>query len=58
MRNNKSSTSIHRKVTLKLNQGKYANKSRRIAELYSTNSQAFVNIMMLEELGLVVNDSN
>lgn len=31
---------------------------RRIAELYSTNTQAFVNIMMLEELGLVVDDSS
>ncbi len=30
--------------------------SNRIADLYSTNKQAFVNIMMLEELGLVVED--
>ena len=28
----------------------------RIADLYATNNQAFVNIMMLEELGLVVED--
>ena len=34
------------------------NINRRIADLYATNSQAFVNIMMLEELGLVVDDSN
>jgi hypothetical protein len=33
-------------------------KFRRIADLYSTNSQAFVNIMMLEELGLVDSDSS
>jgi hypothetical protein len=26
----------------------------RLSDLYATNSQAFVNIMMLEELGLVV----
>jgi VIT1/CCC1 family predicted Fe2+/Mn2+ transporter len=26
--------------------------------LFATNKQAFVNIMMLEELGLVVDDSN
>jgi vacuolar iron transporter family protein len=30
--------------------------SNRIADLYSTNQKAFVNIMMLEELGLVVED--
>lgn len=32
--------------------------SNRIADLYSTNKQAFVNIMMLEELGLVVEDED
>lgn len=30
--------------------------SMRIADLYATNSQAFVNIMMLEELGMVVEE--
>lgn len=31
-------------------------ESNRIADLYATNTQAFVNIMMLEELGMVVED--
>lgn len=31
---------------------------RRLADLFATNHQAFVNVMMLEELGLVVEDSN
>jgi hypothetical protein len=30
--------------------------SSRLADLYATNNQAFVNIMMMEELGLVVGD--
>jgi hypothetical protein len=29
-----------------------------LADLFTTNTQAFVNVMMLEELGLVVDDSN
>lgn len=33
-------------------------QSHRISDLYATNGQAFVNIMMLEELGLVVDDSS
>lgn len=32
--------------------------SNRIADLYSTNKKAFVNIMMLEELGLVVEEED
>lgn len=32
--------------------------ANRLAQLYATNSQAFVNIMMLEELGLVVGDED
>lgn len=40
------------------NQSTFINNIRRIAHLYSTNTQAFVNIMMLEELGLVVDDSS
>ena len=33
-------------------------ESKRLAELISHNKQAFVNIMMLEELGLAVDDSS
>ena len=32
--------------------------SAKLADLYSTNTQAFVNIMMMEELGLVVGDES
>lgn len=39
-------------------QSKIFYNHRRLADLFATNPQAFVNVMMLEELGLVVDDSN
>lgn len=49
---------ILRKSTLSNSQGTKYSYSRRLADLFATNRQAFVNVMMLEELGLVVDDSN
>lgn len=58
MKKIKSSKYIHRKIIRRRKQGKITIYHRRLADLFATNSQAFVNIMMLEELGLVVDDSN
>jgi VIT1/CCC1 family predicted Fe2+/Mn2+ transporter len=41
-------------IDIYVSKGFSLDDSNRIADLYATNSQAFVNIMMLEELGLVV----
>ena len=41
-------------IDIYLKKGFTIEDSNRIADLYATNSQAFVNIMMLEELGMVV----
>ena len=45
-------------IDIYLKKGFTIEDAHRLAELYSTNSQAFVNIMMLEELGLVVEDED
>lgn len=50
--------STKKKITQMKMQSTYSHNYRRLAELFSTNHQAFVNVMMLEELGLVVDDSN
>ncbi len=54
----RSLKSTKKKTTRTLMQSTYNINHRRLAELFSTNHQAFVNVMMLEELGLVVDDSN
>lgn len=43
-------------IDIYLAKGFTIDDSNRIADLIATNNQAFVNIMMLEELGLVVQD--
>lgn len=50
--------SIKTKIIHKRTPGTLDLYIRRLAELFATNHQAFVNVMMLEELGLVVDDSN
>lgn len=54
----RSLKSTKKKITQMKMQSTYSHNYRRLAELFSTNHQAFVNVMMLEELGLVVDDSN
>ena len=58
LKKQKSLKFILRKSTLSNSQGTKYSYSRRLADLFATNRQAFVNVMMLEELGLVVDDSN
>ena len=43
-------------IDIYLDKGFTIDDCNRIADLIATNNQAFVNIMMLEELGLVVVD--
>ena len=54
----KSLKSTKKKTTQRKRQSTYNINDRRLSELFATNHQAFVNVMMLEELGLVVDDSN